>query len=891
MILRPVRSRVAVVLLALAACSGSGSDIGPSFVDLPDASSKVNVLDDQGRGVVGATATLVDAGRTAVTGRNGRGDFFAEPRGRLRVRVDGATGAAVAGDRLARLDLALQVDGDLPAAIHLPDLPDAASAAIASGTQTATTAITSGAGAVLTVAAGSSVGLPDAAATGTLRLGDLAAPHLPGDLPTAAPGRARLFTRGVFVDPPGATFAPGAVLDVLDELSLPPTATATLHRLDPDTGEWTEIANGIAASGGRLAAALTAGGLHAFSADVPAATVTGRLRAVDLAVLPDQLVNVDGRWTRTDGGGRFTIGGIPAELADGSARSAAAEFVAGGSWLPARAVASIAVGAGATADLGDVTFDTVTAVNLRVQQIRRGRAETRRRVSVGTSRYPVAVATASDGQGQALIEDLPTLWFGFQDGFPRDVENSYYAQSLGFVDEGRRWQDAYMFFDELSWFIGSRSSRVLITDRVGHGPIEGAAVVRGPTALEGFTDIVDESGTLFGNRPFDGRITATNRSERDGATYVDAVTIERPNGEHLELPLQRAYRRSLGAFDRHGLVAGTLTGVDPARQHELRATRWIELQEWWDDVVDGVPLASSLPKDVDPAVTHGDFRVGVDARGGHVAAAELTVAGAVRTLQKLGLATALAVPEGAVTALDVALDRVATASFALPGALAGLDPAIPAADLRLDLALELSNGTVVDCVRDLGGNHAAAGSDLVCTLPALTGSLAGHRWRVLLRGAATQGGATIEQRTLNALRGDAGDAGVAMLAPPTLLAPAAGATVPATGFVVQFELPAGCMFARLDVVSVQGGEQLAWRVYIPPEATSFEFVQLPPEAASPLVAGRSYSLTLSAYRADTGRLTVSDDAFRDVTTFLQSVGPAEFDCVAVSSRSITVTTN
>ena len=64
-----------VLYLMLAACEGDGSDIGPKLDTLPNASSKVLVLDDTGRGVAGASVAVVgvdvpDFAR--VTGRSGR---------------------------------------------------------------------------------------------------------------------------------------------------------------------------------------------------------------------------------------------------------------------------------------------------------------------------------------------------------------------------------------------------------------------------------------------------------------------------------------------------------------------------------------------------------------------------------------------------------------------------------------------------------------------------------------------------------------------------------------------------------------------------------------------------------------------------------------------------
>ena len=150
---------------AIAACAGDGSDIGPSLPRIPDASCKAVVLDDQGRGVVGAVVSIDTVGVRAITGRNGRGDFLANPRGRLLLRVDGRAGAATANDEFSQLTFASTIAGpDIATPLYLPALPASASATVALGTQTVATTITSAAGGQLVIANGSSVGASGSAA-------------------------------------------------------------------------------------------------------------------------------------------------------------------------------------------------------------------------------------------------------------------------------------------------------------------------------------------------------------------------------------------------------------------------------------------------------------------------------------------------------------------------------------------------------------------------------------------------------------------------------------------------------------------------------------------------------------------------------------------------------
>ena len=106
----------APLVMALVACEGEGSDIGPRLPRLPDASMKVLLFDDANRGVVSGTVSIASAQASALTGRNGRGDFLASPRGRLLLDVDPTWAAATDGDTLGGYRVAMSVTGtDVPA--------------------------------------------------------------------------------------------------------------------------------------------------------------------------------------------------------------------------------------------------------------------------------------------------------------------------------------------------------------------------------------------------------------------------------------------------------------------------------------------------------------------------------------------------------------------------------------------------------------------------------------------------------------------------------------------------------------------------------------------------------------------------------------------------------
>ena len=876
----------ALAALALLGChKGGSSDIGPRLIPLPNASSRAVVLDTAGRGVVGARVDVSGTPLRLLTGRNGRGDFLANPTGRQRFFVDGADAAAVGGDRLASYVVAQNLVGqDLPTVLHLPSLPDSASATLAAGNQAGATSIAVG-GSRLTISSGSSVGVDDGSASFVVRCGELPPHQLPGDLPTVASG-ALLWSRGLLVAPSGFTCTPAAALDIVNELALG-SGSPLLYRLDRATGEWGAVNVATSVSGGRLVAlgAVDAAGLYAFATPVAATTVVGKVIDAKAAVVPDVMVRVDQQHTTTASDGTYRIDGVAAVDASGVPRLVILELFAGGAWLPVRLEASATAQAGLTT-LPDLRLDTLQASNVRVQQILRGDGDALQTVRIGAEDGDVALATISDQLGQAFFEDVPAGFFGYQTGRLRDIDTCNYGQSIALLERGRRWADTSQFLSRRGWYQGTRRTRVTISDSVGGGPLAGGWLVTGELPEQGLVGQATNGGSFFIDRNFGGRATAVQQSRRV-STILHAFTIVRPDAEHLEFPMQRVPRAPVGAFDRHGLLTGQLTGVDGARQHELRSTRRLALEEWWDAVVDGIAIPSALPIDVDPAITHGAFTVGVAAIGGGVAASELTSSGGRRTLQKVGVIEDLVPLQAQRQSRDIPLSFAANTSFALPGALAGADASIVASDLRMDLALQLPTGLVVDVVRDLADNITATGTDLQLTLPALANDLAGRRWLALLRGSAVAGD-TLQHASLLTL--PATSAAFRLPTFPTVSSPSAMATVASTGFTVQFALPAGSLQGLLELRNITGADTLLWQVLLPPDATQFTFVKLPATVPSPLVAGKSYTLTLTAYFAE-GVFEGFPNAYLYLHSFQQSVNAVERGVTRVARRSFTIMAN
>lgn len=850
-----------VGLCGLAACKGDGSDVGPSFAPLPQAYGKVQVFDDAGRGVVGAVVTVPELNVQGTTGRNGRADLYTSLPAAVRVRVDGRYAAAVDVDDLGALEVVAPANRDLSVALYLPGYAATARATVTGGVQTTEIVIQEPSGATLRIASGGSVAFAGAA-TGEIKLGTLAAEHLPGPLPSAA--GAWLFSSGYSIVPSDVAFTQAT----LDALQL--TGSEVLFRFDEVSGTWQQ------------AIAIAQGGLYCKATDVPATTATGHVAAA-----AGQLVNVDGRWAVTDSSGDFSIAAIPAELGNGAARNANIEIVAGGGYVPRRVADSRPLTLGTSA-LGEFAFATAPSANVRMQYVRRGRAEGNRHASLSSSVSPVAMAASADASGRVLFEDVPSGWMGSQAGHPRHQEEAFFLQLAFRANGGSRTVDAYAPFAQTPWWEGGRRSRTFVTDNLGGGPLAGAIVVAGATADSGYQDTARDYGGLYLDRGFSGRATAAHSSTADGRTVVSAVSIVNPDGEHIELPLERARWAPLAAFARHGLVAGNLLGADPMKSHQVHAHRVWERENWWNAVVEGDEDSVRAPRDVDVAVTHDTFVIGVPAPAGQVIGAEFDTSGATRTLARCGFAFEVIAAEGQRTALDLSLAHTADAPFVVAKALEGLDPALAAAPLSVDLALQRADGRVVDVARDLTGNHEVNGDDVTLRIPSLSGTLAGANWLAASSIFATVGDEVLAQRSVGTLA----ETGITLplLAIPSVTAPLPNATVAAAGFTVEYSLPQDCSYARLDLVSADATSLHTWRVYLPPESTSFAFVTLPSQASTPLVANRTYKLTLTAYRADATPFPAVERPYSIISSFLQSMSPAELGVRAIASRAFDITT-
>ena len=880
-------------LVVLAACQGDGSDIGPSLPRLPDASSKVILFDDANRGVVSATVSLVGGSASARTGRNGRGDFLASPRGRRLFDVDPSWSAATAGDTLGGYRVALTVTGpDAPTPLHVPDLPDAASAVVSAGLQAGVTTVTSAHG-VLTVTAGVVVSLDGAEATARLALGELAAQHLPGDLPASGVG-TRLFGRGFYVGPLGASFSPGLDLDVEDDLEVT-VPNAELFWLNDQTGEWEPV--GVAsASADRLEVlgAVTRGGLYALGVVVSdVRTVEGRVVDVAGLPVPDAMVTIDQRHTTTAADGTFSVPDVAATFGDGSLRPAQLEVYAGGSWLPAVETREVPGASTAVTVVDVVELDTLPAGNVRVQQILRARADAFQPARLSTLLGEVAVSTAGDSNGQAFFEDVPAGYFGYQEARRRNRADCYYGQNVSFMGVGRRWLDSNQFLFERRWHQQTNSTRGYVCDRIGGGPVDLAAVVEGQEAGAGLADITTETGESFVGRGFGGRATATLRTVHGDEALIHGFTVQSPDAGHQEFPMRRVRRPALGRFDRHGYVTGAVSGWTQASSYETRVSRRMTHQELWDAVYSGDAALPEFPVDLGVGSTAPNFRVGLPVAGGNIAIAEYVERNGEKQLVK---AAVLAdVREGLVEGAELQLGGPAplvdaTTSFVLQDALLAAPADVDVGGLTLSLGQSVPGAGVVDVARDMDASLTPAGDDLELFLPTLS---AGEQWLLLLGGQVVDGGVTSSHFSMVEVGSDPTTDFVFQAFPEVTLpvpGPSGSAEVAAAGFDVSFALPAGAVGGKLELLSEGSSseDRLMWEVLVPPTATEFRFVDLPAEAETPLLPNRTYTLTVSAWFGDVS--IDSPNVYGDFVAFAQSVAPVEAGVRQVTSRSIVIDT-
>ncbi|GDY02240.1 hypothetical protein LBMAG49_15690 [Planctomycetota bacterium] len=884
------------VLCLLAACQGNGSDLGPSLPPLPGPSAKVQVLDDEGRGVCGAQVFV--GGARAATGRQGRGDLFASINGPQRLTVDAAAASATASDLLVGLVCTVAMTGgDVPTVVYLPNV-GASNVLVVNGSVPVNTQLNDlgNSGATLNLSAGTLVSF--VAPSVTLRLARLAARHIPGELPVATSG-AYLFSSGYLVDPLAVSFLPSATLEVENELGLPvPPAVAEVYKLDRISGSWSRNGSASVNVAGRLVFdTIDSGGLYVAAFAVPlVSTIQGLAVGGQNLSVGATFVAADGARAIGSNAGSFTLQPIAATLADGTPRRVTIELRGSGSWLPTKGLIETGVlVAGTTTNVGNVLVDTVPVANYRVLAIERARIEPLLRVGWGSELALTGSVSILNAQGTYTFEDIGLGNYGFSAAHPYDSNDLFYCRNSGSADLGTRWFDVDVFFGKVGWHLGGDNTLAYVSDQVSSCPAINAGLVQGTVDGQGLIGFVNQTGMLVVNRNFSGSATGSQQTRIASRSITSAITFMSPNCDSLELPVRRSLHPSIGNFDRNGMVRGNLTGFLPSSEQRLRASRLLVMDDWVGEVLIDEPIISRYPVKVGASVEPGKFMVGIASPMGNVAVAEGTDLGGHFTLAAVGILAGLAVPEAVVTPRDLPIDRPANTDFVAQTALAGLDPSFTIADLSFDLALLQPSAFVVDVARNIGGNlsRTGTGTDLRLRLPNLTGALVGSSWLTALHAEAHDATTATTQRLLLSLAIGATPAR-SFLPLPLLTAPVNGAVVLASGFDVGFSLPAAAMYATLDLRSEAPTnlvDELRWEVVVPPGTTAFRFWLLPSNVAKPLVAGRTYTLTLTAFAAQGGLREFNGSPYTDTIQFWQTIGIGTRGVTAVSSQKITITAN
>ncbi|HKB15313.1 MAG TPA: hypothetical protein VKF62_04575, partial [Planctomycetota bacterium] len=304
------RARLLSALLALAGCTGSGSDVGPAFDSEPGTILGGWVLAPGGAPVSSALVTVLGAPPSAASDPCGRLRLEGPPTGPEILEFDGRRAAAPGSENLGRLRLATTIASgrtDLGAPVVLPDLDVGASRVVAIGPLAGELDLDAPGpgGTTLSLVLDPADGLHPAAAVAfkdpaahpgetTVRLTMVS--FSPGDLPlpATAPGGGRVLL-AFAVDPPDVLFSPGASLRLPNTAGLPPGSTLALRRLDFETGSWEPVAvPGTVDPGGSAVEAwngVTEGGLHALiELASPGEVFTGRVVDASLEPVRDAIV-------------------------------------------------------------------------------------------------------------------------------------------------------------------------------------------------------------------------------------------------------------------------------------------------------------------------------------------------------------------------------------------------------------------------------------------------------------------------------------------------------------------------------------------------------------------------------------------------------------------------
>lgn len=872
-------------LLGLAACTGDGSDIGPRIEPLPGTSYRVTVQDDAGHGVASARVVLAD-GTSAVTASDGTCDLLVAGPVDGVIRVQTGVASALEDDRL--VGLTLRTDPFraewLSFVVHLPDVAPSAGLAVGPGVVPARLVLDDRAttGAVVDIPPGVVVDGTDAAFV--LRTGALRDDHIP---PLVA-GRLPITGRGVYVDAPfGVSFAPGADLVLPNDLALPATETASVHRLDGESGRWVDVGTARVVAGDlRADGVVTQGGLYAM-AFVPSAAPATLLGFVERENRPTALsglrVRIGQAVTSTDGGGRFALRDIPVVDAAGQPRTVRVQLAGGGQHVPVTDEVELDLLPGETKEDFERTSPVLNyGIDARLQLIERGRALPGTWFGLGTTETGSGDIAVSDADARFDVPRIEEGFLSFLVGRPDPVRQDRVRVAEGLLSLGRRRnRDLQLFYDEQPWRPGG-APQIWAVDPLRRGLVAGTQVFRN----RGGND--ETVGTIRYDRleRYDIRsaeVMLAAETEEDGRTVVSAFLCQDFDVGRLEAPMPRASRPRLGAFDPFGVVEGALPGAGPGLR--VVATPRLEESVWFDAARAGRALAARAPVLLEPSQDGGSrFELGVPSAGGVLVAVTTDDAGGELRLTGLDFRTDVRPDAGARQILPD-LDLVpSTETYTALDALDGRDPRILQASFVADLAVQANGGAdVIDVARGLTASPSARGLGL--ELPALDLLPRADAHLLLLTGTGRDGDLVVGQQVFVRASGpEAPTRG--LLAVPTVTAPGPGATELDSGFDVEFALPDDALFAVVTLRSVGAPVERSWTCVVPQSSTGVRIRPMPDGDDVPdvLVPG-DYELGVDAYRVDFAQCPFRGDTlpYQVVLARFVTLSPVTMGVDAISS--------
>lgn len=881
-----------LALLFAAGCKqGSGSDIGPILERDPRDDYRLLIRDDEGRAIAGAKVTIQNVAAPLHSGRSGRALHPGKLGGTRAITVDASLASATSADRLGTLTFAADTAGDeLPFVVFVPDLAASQGLVLPRGVQGVASELDDSAvsGAKLGIAFGATV---DAGTTGsvTIRSGKLSTGHHP-PLPAVATG-ARICGRSIVIDPPALTIAPAASLSVPNDLSVPTGGSADVLFLDPTNGSWTVLGVALPSDGGtRLTASgvVTRGGLYAFVATVGAtSSVSGRVLDLEGKVVSGALISLGEARTRSRSDGTFALDPVAATWADGAARTLALEMYGGRATRSQRRSEPLTLASGAMS-LGDRSLDAPRAGTVRLLQVAKGNRDPNRRMRVSSVFGLSWGLGIGDQDGELSFEEQEIGQTATTTSWIFDDFNYYRTEGTNEFLERDNFLEMRLFAREAPYWQGRpRGTAVHPLDRYGSGIIGSVQVTRGQTPKEGFVDETRLGRPITVDYGLFGEVTATVQTSSLGKTVVCASSFVDPDSGRSEVPIERASRDPIGSFDRHGRISGTLLGT--AATTRIRATRRLTLEDWFDAAWFDRDTLGSAPRKVDPELVGGAaFDLGVPTPRGHLTAVSGALAGSALVVDRIGWLGNVAPAEGGVEGRDLPLSLRCDTAYTLPLALRDAHPSLSPGDFTFDLGVELSDGTLLDLGRGLGGITVSGGETVGLALPSLVAAGA-TRWLVALEATKTTGGKTVAQKTFVPLSATTAPQ-VTQLAVPDITAPAPGAVVSATGFTVAYTVPAGTSYIEIELRSVLGGETRVWHAVVPPVYASYTFRELPEQCAQPLTGGRSWTLTVTAARIETGPFLKQEEIYNRCTTSWVGLSEATREVNALSSTTIQVTT-